>query len=61
MFERSPNITNGDFLEPISSKFNAKSNAHAHSGKKRQERAQNGDLLRYGGIHTLLRVTHSPK
>ena len=56
MFGRIPNITNGNFSEAISLKFNAKSNTHVHSAEKRKERAQNGDSLRYGEIHTLLRI-----
>ena len=56
MFGRRPNITNGDFLELISSKFNAKSNTHVYLAQKRKESAKNGDLLRYVDIRTLLRV-----
>ena len=57
MFGRSPNITNGDFLVPISSKCNVKSNAHVHYAQNSKESAQNGDLIRYGEIRTLQRVT----
>ena len=43
-FGRSPNATNGDFFDPISSEFNADSNAHIHLAWKWRKGAQKRDL-----------------
>ena len=46
-FGRSPNATNGDFLDPISSEFNADSNAHIHLAWNWWESAKKRDLSQF--------------